>query len=197
MPLTGLLSRTWRASPAVGNQITWPKNRYKYERAQDLQNERIENGMFRCDRCDLLKPLPVNMQDGHKLCRRCLDPLSPLEAQTSMAAERAANAEAEMKMLEYPVTSCFANAPAITGVSPLTLNLTRGGSSGSIAITGVWLSASDTWAANSGDITVTPTVNSSVSVSLSISAAGGTPRADYSITFNGDVITPRNILKVR
>lgn len=180
----------------MSNKIVWPQNAYKYERAEDLDEERFENGMFRCDRCDLLKPLPVNEQDGHHLCRRCFDPLSPQEARQSMAEEKAQNID-PMKMLELPVKSCFDNSPVVTSVSPLTLNLTRGGSAGSVAIGGVWLSSSVTWAASSGDITVTPTINSTISVTLSISAAGGMTRGDYSITFNGDVITPRGILKVR
>ncbi len=171
---------------------------HKYDRPQDFADERFENGLFRCERCTALWPLPIRLQDGFRLCQRCWDPLSPNEARDSMAKQRAANASAPIDYLEYPVTSATSGAIAVTGVSPLTLNLTRGGASDTIAITGINLSTADTWSSSSpSHITVTPAVNSTTSVTLTISADGTTTRGDYDITFNGDTITPRKILRIR
>lgn len=175
----------------------WPRNQYRHERAQDLQSERIENGMFRCDRCDLLKPMPPKFEDGKRHCRRCSDPLIPSEAMQRMGEERARNASVLMAMLPFPVTSCFGAAPMITAVSPLSLTVNKGIGGGTIAITGVNLSASDTWGTTYAKATVTPTVNSSTSVTLTAGVVAGAVAGDYSITFNGDVITPRGILKLR
>lgn len=124
--------------------------------------------------------------------------LTPLRAQLSMGEDRARAGSYPEPTLELPVSGGIVGAVMVTDVSPLTLNLTRGGASQNIDITGNNLSASDTWdSSNSTHITVTPTVNSSTSVTLAISADGTTTRGDYNLTFNGDTLTPRGILKVR
>lgn len=173
-------------------------NPNKNDRPQDFEDERCENGLFRCQRCEMLWPLPFEWQDGFRLCQRCQDPGGGAEeVRAQFAEEKAANASAPYDVLTFQPRGAFNGAVMVTGVSPLTLNLTRGGASGSIAITGVNLSTADTWAASNVNITVTPTVNSTTSVTLSISAAVGTPRANYNLTFNSDTLTPRGILKVR
>ena len=181
----------------MGNQLIWPANRHRFDHAADFQDDRCEKGLFRCQRCNLLWPLPYTIQDGFRLCNRCWDVLSPLEAQKSMAEDRARASSEPMKTLDVPVLSAFDGAPCVTAISPLVANITRGSGSVSIAITGVNLSSSDTWGASSGSITVTPTVNSSTSVTLAVSAAGGLARGNYDLTFNGDTLTPRGILSVR
>lgn len=176
----------------------WPSNPHRAERAQDAKPDRLENGLFRCERCGSLWPLPYILNDGARVCRRDADVLTPLEAQTSMADDRARAGAYPEPTLELPVSGALNGAAFVTDVSPLTLNLTRGGAAGAIEITGVNLSASDTWSSsNATHITVTPTVNSTTSVSLSITADGTTTRADYDLTFNGDTLTPRGILRVR
>lgn len=170
---------------------------WRYERAQDLLEERLANDSFRCDRCSLLNPLPARVQDGHRLCRRCWDVMSPHEAQEALAegAERAG--ARPMVSLPYGITGAFAGASSVTRISPTTLNLTKGGASGTVTLTGVNFSASDTVAASNANITVSKSVDSATQITLTISASGATPAGDHSLTFNGDTLTPRGILKVR
>lgn len=171
--------------------------RFKYERPQDMDAERFENGPFRCMRCDMLWPLPWVDQDGKRFCARCADkPWGQTEARIVMAEEVAENAAWPMDTLDWGPSSSFLGVPSVTGISPVTLLLARSGAAKTITITGVNLTASDTWAASSGSITVTPTINSSTSVTLSV-AAGSMTAGDYNLLFNGDVLTPAGIFKVR
>ncbi len=171
---------------------------FEFETTQDTVEERLIAGVFRCALCQTLRPQPPIIQNGAFLCRRCAEEDGGVSAvQIRFARERAANASAKMEMSRYPVTSCFAGAPTVISIVPQTLNLTRGGAAGSIAITGLNLSSADVWTASNVNITPTPTVNSTSSVTLSIAALVGTPRANYSLLFNGDTLTPRGILKVR
>ena len=174
---------------------------YSQERAQDLLDERIENGVFLCDRCDLIKPLPFTLQDGHQMCRRCVDPLSFTEAQVlsdGVAAKLpqlfAGNYDPQNP---YQPQTAFAGISVVTEIDPLTLVITAGGASGTIVLTGVNFTASDTVGASHASITVTPSVDSSTTITLTISAAGGMARGDYNLLFNSSTLTPRGILKVR
>ena len=175
---------------------TFNKSPYQNQVAQDLLEERITKGGFRCDRCAMVNPLPEIKQDGFRLCRRCADSMSPIEAQEILATDRAGGGDHPLTPLPYPPTSAFTSAPAVTAVSPTSVTLVRSGASQTVDISGVNLTASDTWAASSGSITVTPVVNSATSVTLTISA-GVMTAGDYSLTFNGDKLTPQGMLKVR
>jgi hypothetical protein len=153
----------------------------RYDRAQDYKEQRLDApGLFRCDRCD---------------------PMSATERRT--IADTAANlvddyvnGNLDERATDPPV-SVFYNVSSVTSISPTTLNLARGGASGQIVLTGIYFTANDTVAASSGSITVTPSVDSSTQITLTISAAGGMTRGDYDLTFNGSTLTPRGILKVR
>lgn len=173
-------------------------NEHSHERAQDFLEERIANGGFRCDRCAMVWPLPWNEQDGFYLCDRDFDSMGRIEAQQNIADSQARGGINPITPLPIPPIGALDGMATVTGISPLALSLTRGGAAGTLTITGVGLTSADTWAAtNPTHISVTPTVISSTSVTLSITADGTTARADYNVTFNGDTLLPRGILKVR
>lgn len=174
---------------------------YRYERAQDLLDERLENGVFRCDRCDLVKPLPQQWQDGYALCRRCVDPLSRQESRSlgdyaAAMLPKVFSVDLEPAAIDPPTWE-FAGVSSVTGISPATLNLERGGASGQIVLTGVRFTTDDTVEASHASITVTKSVDSTTQITLTISAAGGMTRGDYNLIFNDSTLTPRGILKVR
>ena len=175
------------------------EERVNVDRAQDFLEERIEHGGFRCDRCAMVWPLPWREQDGFRLCERDYDPIGRIEAKQIIADSQARGGINPLTSLPLAPVAAFDSAPAITAVSPTSITITHGGSAGSISITGVNLSASDTWAGSHASITVTPTINSSTSVTLAVSVPIGTVPAagDYNIAFNGDTLMPRGIVKVR
>lgn len=172
-------------------------NAYYWERAQDTDEERLVMGGFRCFRCEMVKPLPWTEQDGNRLCRRCTDAMSPVQAQLNIADSVARSGQKPVTPLEQPPTAAFVGAPVVTAITPSSVNLTRGGSAQTVNIAGQNLSASDTYTSNDAGIVITPTVNSTTSVTLSVTAGGGDTPGDYNLSFNGDVMTPRGIFKVR
>lgn len=154
-------------------------------------------GGFRCFRCAMVKPMPWTEQDGNRLCRRCRDTMSPLEAQRNIAESVARSGNTPLTPLPQPPIAALTGIAVVTAISPSSVVLARGGASQTVAITGVGLSASDTYTSSDSGMTITPTVNSSTSVTLSVSAGGGDTPGDYNLLFNSDVMTPRNIFKVR
>lgn len=176
-------------------------NAYRQERAQDLLDERIACGVFKCDRCDLIKPLPFSLQEGHQLCRRCVDPLSNTEAQRLSDEAESMLPQITSGNLDeqnpYQPQTAFAGVSVVTGISPTSLVISPGGASGEIVLTGVNFTDGDEVEASDASITVTPSVDSTTEMTLTISAAGGMTPGDYNLLFSDSTLTPRGILKVR
>ena len=168
-------------------------NPYSGTRANDYTEERLAYGGFRCDRCAMVWPLPINYQDGYHLCERCFDSMGRIEAQQIIGE---AQGGVQITPLPIPPIAPFLGAWAVTKVAPLSVTLQHGGASQTVNLSGVNLSAADVITYTEASITATSVVLPTLIV-LTISAAGGAVPGDYDILYNGNTLTPRGILKVR
>lgn len=145
----------------------------------------LSAGMFTCERCtrylpdDLLK-----IEDGRWLCTdRCSSLWTKTEDEIKLAAAQALTDP--MTPNQRPPQAPCALAPTITSLSPRPIQLAIGGGASVLSVGGVNLSASDTWDYGHAGITGVVTVTSTEAVSISLSASGAVPAADYAITYNG------------
>lgn len=163
---------------------------YKYQITQE--------GGFRCEVGDHVRPLSqLRMQDGQPVCVEHRDELSPLEAQLALAESIALGAQHNDFARRWPSPAFlnpFAGVPAITAIAPPQLLIARSGPSGSLTLTGVNFAATDVITVDSARLTLVASVDSSTSITLTVSAAFNATAGLHAITYNGQVL--RGLVRV-
>lgn len=155
----------------------------------------------RCDTCTMLFPASeITVEDGVHRCPNDVDYWTAGRKAAATAADAAWIGSHQDRPQRFPPKrETFAAVTRLqtTGGTqvytdhPLSI---RAGSSGTLVVKGVGLTASDTVSGAAG-FTITPTVDSSTQVTLSVAVAGGTAAADYPLTYNEMVF--RGVFRVR
>src|SRR6266404_4362721 len=109
-------------------------NPYEGERARDFAEERQLFGVFRCDRCASVWPLPWVEEDGgaRRVCRGCADEMTEIEANEIIAI---ATEEASIDVIEsLPITviPALSGAVILQSVAPSSVVVRR--SVGSVVV---------------------------------------------------------------
>lgn len=160
------------------------------------QNSSLDEGVFQCEGpCRRILPESMKVeQDGYDKCsERCAHTWSRTDDVLKLAAAQAIVDDQERASLKG-VPTPFSGAVAVTAISPRPLELTAGGASGTLALTGVNLATGDTIDYGHASITGVVTVNSSTSVSIAVTAAGGLAAGYYDLTYEDSVF--RNVFLV-
>lgn len=133
-------------------------------------------------------------QDGSRVCKTlCKDNTSKSELDEMLAEQL--GAVDSMEPVEFSPATAFANAVGITAFSVRPLELTKGGSAGSLTLTGVNLSSAVEIEYEDAGITTTTRTDSSTSIDLTISASAAVAAGDYWIKVDGHIY--RGAIRVR
>lgn len=144
---------------------------------------RLEEGGFRCDRCDARFPLSLQVeQDGLRVCSvRCFDRPGQLEAAQSAANAAQRAASRGFTTLPNPASDFFANSVAITDSSADPIIAVRTGATTTFTLTGVNLSSADTITV--GGCTVDSATYAADGESVEVVVSGSTA-GDFFVTYN-------------
>jgi hypothetical protein len=142
-------------------------------------------GVFRCDCCDCVFPDSLRVtQDGLDLCKpRCAYPIAPSDFD-AMFAEDQARADGYEPVVPS-VTGFAADAKQLNTQSPSPLDISPGGAGVVLTLTGLNLESTDVVSFGHAGITASGEAWTSTQYTATVSASGGVPRGDYSITYDG------------
>jgi hypothetical protein len=127
------------------------------------------------------------VQDGAHLCPNCAYPMALSDRNILSAQRRAEAAQLTAEHaapLRYPGKTEMDGVPALEGTSPQPITVAPGGS-GSLTLTGVNLSASDTITFGHAGITGSAYTPATTTATITVNVDGAVPRGTYSLTFNG------------
>lgn len=165
-----------------------------------LRVEEIEQE--RCDYCKNLWPASLmHDEDGKRICFNHRNPIPPTRKAEIEQADAQYIASRQTRPQRWPITPesfvavtkmLRASGTRVTQGSPL--QVVRGAASIALILRGVNLSTADTYSASSG-ISLSRVVDSTVQVTLGVTAAGGMTPGDHDLIYNGT--TFMNVFSVR